>query len=112
MNYRPEGNLIKTEENSYYISSAKGLTEAMENDIILEARAVICNSAHDLIVELPCGKGIIKREDGALGVKDGTVRDIAIISRVNKSVCFKVMNVSGDNGAVIAELSRCAAQTE
>ena len=112
MNYRPEGSLIKTEENLHYISSAQGLTEAMEKNIILEARAVLCNSLHDLIVEFPCGKGIIKREDGALGIKDGTVRDIAIISRVNKSVCFKVINVSEENGTVIAELSRCAAQTE
>lgn len=112
MNYRPEGNLIKTEENHYYTSSAKGLTEAMEKGIILEARAVLCSSEHDLIVELPCGKGIIKREDGALGIKDGTVRDIAVISRVNKSVCFKVMSVSETDGCVSAELSRCAAQSE
>lgn len=112
--YRPEGCLFKTAENQRYISSLDGLTEAMEKGIILEARAAVCNSAHDLIVDLPCAEGIIYRENGAVGIAEGNTRDIAIISRVNKIVCFKVIKIiaSSDSKKVTVELSRAAAQKE
>lgn len=113
MNYRPEGCLYRTAENQRYISSADGLKEAMKKELILEARAAVCSSTHDLIVELPCGEGIIPRDEGAVGIKEGKTRDIALISRVNKIVCFKVTQVtSDDNGIVKAVLSRAAAQED
>lgn len=112
MNYRPEGCLFKTAENQRYISTVEGLTEAMEKGIILEARAAVCDSSHNLIVDLPCASGTILREDGAVGITEGKTRDIALISRVNKIVCFKVISISADNGKVSARLSREAAQRE
>ena len=54
MDYRPEGCIFSTESNQRMISSYEGLAEAMEKGIILEAKAVLCTSTHDLIVELPC----------------------------------------------------------
>ena len=78
MDYRPEGCIFSTESNQRMISSYEGLAEAMEKGIILEAKAVLCTSTHDLIVELPCAKGIIPREEGAIGVKEGNTRDIAL----------------------------------
>lgn len=113
MNYRPEGFLFRTIENQKLISTADGLKEAMKRDLILEARVTMCNSNHDLIVELPCGEGIIPRNDGAVGIREGKTRDIALISRVNKVVCFKVRNITIDeNNRVKATLSRAAAQEE
>ena len=112
MDFKPEGTLINSEDNLRYISSVNGLDEAMQLNITLEARAVMCTGEHDLIVELPCGKGIIAREDGALGIKDGTIRDIAVISRVNKPVCFKVVGIEDKDGSVTARLSRVKAQEE
>ena len=113
MIYRPEGSLIDSPQNQRLISSVEGLTEAMENGIILEAHAVMCTSSHDLIVDLPCAKGIIPREEGADGIREGTTRDIAIISRVRKAVCFKVTELSlGTDGSVTALLSRREAQEE
>ena len=113
MDYKPEGIIIGTAENQRLISSAEGLFEALEKDIILEARAVVCTSTHDLIVELPCASAVIPRTEGALGIAEGTTRDIALISRVNKPVCFKVKEVNiNDNGHVSAVLSRRAAQEE
>lgn len=113
MDYKPEGCLFRTAENQKYISSADGLREAMKKELILEARVSMCNSTHDLIVELPCGEGIIPRNNGAIGICDGKTRDIALISRVNKIVCFKVKKVSIDNNErVKAVLSRSAAQEE
>lgn len=111
--YKPEGSLFRTAANQKYISSLDGLTEAMERGIILEARAALCDSSHNLIIDLPCADGIIYRENGAVGISDGSTRDIAIISRVNKIVCFKVVRIaSAENGKITVELSRAAAQKE
>lgn len=113
MNYRPEGCLYKTPVNQRLISSAEGLTEAMNCGTIIEARVSVCTSSHDLIIDLPCAKGVISREDGALGIPEGKTRDIALISRVNKIVCFKVRELNyGSNGSLTAKLSRREAQEE
>ncbi|WP_295069611.1 S1 RNA-binding domain-containing protein [Ruminococcus sp.] len=113
MNYKPEGCIFDTFSNQKYISSPEGLSEAMEKGIILEAKAVLCTISHDLIIDLPCAKGIIIREEGALGISEGTTRDIALISRVNKYVCFKVRSLKLDeNGELSAVLSRKTAQEE
>ena len=108
MNYKPEGSLFRTAENQRYIASFEGLNEAMEKSIILEARVSVCDSSHNLIIDLPCGRGIIPRTEGAIGIEDGTTRDIALISRVNKIVCFKVIGICGNN----ITLSRKSAQEE
>lgn len=113
MNYRPEGCLYKTPVNQRLISSAEGLTEAMNCGTIIEARVSVCTSSHDLIIDLPCAKGVISREDGALGIPEGKTRDIALISRVNKIVCFKVRELNyGSDGSLTAKLSRREAQEE
>ncbi|HEZ7991454.1 MAG TPA: S1 RNA-binding domain-containing protein [Ruminococcus sp.] len=113
MNYRPEGCLYKTPVNQRLISSAEGLTEAMNCGTIIEARVSVCTSSHDLIIDLPCAKGVISRKDGALGIPEGKTRDIALISRVNKIVCFKVRELNyGSNGSLTAKLSRREAQEE
>lgn len=112
MNYKPEGCLFRTAENQKYISTAEGLAEAMEKGIILEARVAVCDSEHNLIVDLPCAYGIIPRTAGAIGIAEGKTRDIALISRVNKIVCFKVIDIRTENGRLTAELSRADAQNE
>lgn len=111
--YRPEGMLIDTGENRAALRSISALQEAMQNKTILEARAVICDNKHDLIVELGCCRGIIPRCETAIGIEDGTTRDIAIISRVNKPVCFFVTNLTTDeDGYPLAILSRRQVQQQ
>lgn len=111
MIYKPEGSLYASDQNSRFISSADGLREAMNKEIILEARVSVCDSSHNLIVDLPCGKGFIPREDGAVGISEGKTRDIALISRVNKPVCFIVKDVRENvSGKITAILSRRKAQ--
>lgn len=113
MELRPEGCLFDTAANQRYISTAEGLSEAMEKGIILEARAILCTGSHDLIIDLPCARGVIPREEGAIGIKEGKTRDIALISRVNKIVCFKITELYlTKNGDLEAKLSRRAAQLE
>ena len=107
----PEGTLLETEENAYYLQNEETLRCAMRIGQILEGRALLCDYNHNLIVDLGCCRGVIPREEGALGIREQTVRDIAIISRVNKPVAFLVTAVEYDeSGALRPVLSRRAAQ--
>ena len=113
MSFYPEGMLINTLTNSKYLSSPAYFKEAIEKNLTLEARAVLCDNEHNLIVELPFGKGIIPRIEGAVGIDDGTTKDIALISKVNKPVCFKPLCIETDSdGTKVAILSRKLAQLE
>ena len=110
-NFLPEGNLIDTKENKAALSSIQTLNEAAAKETVLEARALVCDQNHNLIVDLGCIKGIIPRFEGAVGIAEGTVRDIAIISKVGKPVCFTVTAITTDeSGEKIAVLSRRRAQ--
>ena len=109
----PEGALINLPENRAAMSSLSALEESMRRGTILEARAILCTGDHDLVVELPCGRGVIPREEGAMGIKDGSTRDIALITKVNKPVAFKVISVSlNEDGMPDIILSRRAVQEE
>lgn len=109
--YLPEGKLASMQENINILNSQTLLCEAMRDEIILEAKALICDSHHNLIVDLGSMKGIIPREEGAMGIREGTVRDIAVISRVNRDVCFVITDLRTDaKGNKYAVLSREKAQ--
>jgi len=85
--YLPEGKLISEQENINILHSLKMLEDAKNSEKILEG------------------------EEGAIGIKDGSVRDIAVISRVNRPVCFVVTDITeGENGKPIVMLSREKAQ--
>ena len=108
--FYPEGRRIDRPQNRAYLSSADSLMEAMHKGVILEARAMLCDSAHNLSVDLGCMKGIIPRGEGAVGIREGTVRDIAILSRVGYPVCFTVTAIERDGDQPRAILSRAEAQ--
>lgn len=107
-NYMPEGSLINTDENIRLTRNSAGMHEAMTSGTILEGRVSVCDSEHNLIVDLPAMRGIIPRIEGAAGIENGTTKDIALISKVNKAVCFKVISINNDT----AVLSRRAVQEE
>ena len=105
--YQPEGRLLDTPENRRAMQDARSLEQAAEKGTVLEARAIMCDSCHNMVVDLGCMKGVIQREEGARGIAEGTVRDIALISRVGKPVCFVVREVTTDRaGRPYALLSR------
>ena len=109
--FYPEGILIDKAENKNFLKNPSTLIEAMHEGKILEAVVRICDSSHNMILDLGGIKGIIPREEGAIGIKEGSVRDIAIISRVNRPVCFIITGMDTDeNGKITAKLSRRAAQ--
>lgn len=91
-NYLPEG----YQQGMQSLRNIAAVQEAMRSGKICEARALVCDSEHNLIVDLGCMKGIIPREECAIGISEGVTRDIAIISRVNKAVCFRITDVRSD----------------
>ena len=109
--YLPEGLLLDTPENIRRTGSAAGLAQAMAQETILEGRAVLCDYQHDLVVDLGWCRGLIPRAEGAVGIADGSTRDIAIISRVGKPVSFLVRELRQlPQGGVLPVLSRRLAQ--
>lgn len=107
--FYPEGWLCESSKRTGFTESQ--ICDARYTGAILEAPAVMCDNEHNLIAELGCMKGIIPRNEGAIGISEGAVRDIALISRVGKTVTFTVSDVCTDkNGIKTALLSRRAAQ--
>ena len=99
--YMPEGQCPKATT-----LSTAALTQAAIEGTILEAVAHSCTVKHALVVPLSHTTGIIPREECALGIDNGSTREIAILSRVGKPVCFCVTQVTKD----CVFLSRRAAQ--
>lgn len=110
--YRPEGCLINTPENREYISSLSGLERAMMCGKILEANAILCDERSRLLVDLYGVRGFIEREECVYCRGGESIKDIAIITRVGKPVCFKVMSIGHDETGPYAILSRREAQRE
>ncbi len=57
--YYPEGKLLNTVENLSALQSLSALNDAYHEGRILEARAVVCDSSHNLTVDLGAIKGIM-----------------------------------------------------
>ena len=111
--YHPEGTLLSSCENHEYVSSRFGLEKALEKQKILEAVALLCDSDFNLHFDLGGIKGIMPREEVSYLPSGEEVKDIAVLTRVGKPVCFKVLGFKlQKDGKVAAILSRRAAQRE
>ena len=81
--YLPEGKGLAASRPQL---TPAGLRRAMERGTVLEAVAARCDEEHALWLELGEAAGKIPREEAALGVREGTVREAAILSRVGRPV--------------------------
>ncbi|MBR6917613.1 MAG: 30S ribosomal protein S1 [Clostridia bacterium] len=84
----------------------------MKEETILEGIAEACvGEGLDLIVKLGAFRGIIPRDEAALeGDGKSAPRDISVITRVGRPVCFTVTDIISENGNYTPVLSRKAAQ--
>ncbi len=89
--YLPEGMLSAAAWCRACTRSPVLLQRAMIEGDILEAMAVHCDAEHNLTVELGEETGVIPRTEAAVGIETGRTREIAILSRVGKPVCFQVI---------------------
>ena len=112
--YMPEGTLISTIKNHEYTSSPEGLEKAREKGLILEGNVILCDHNFNLHLDLgPKMRAIIPREDVQFVREGEEIKDIAILTRVGKAVCFKVKCFEKtSSGETVAILSRRAAQME
>lgn len=110
MRYYPEGvnnSLCRVFE------SPEEMKPAINNKTLLEGTVVRCDSGHNLWVDLGCTVGFLPKSEGALGIIEGTVRDIALISKVGKRICFRIMGFhKNKEGERIPVLSRRIVQWE
>ncbi len=100
-------------ENHELLASRAGIEKAMEKQRILESVATLCDSDFCLHFDLGGMKGLMPREEVALTRGGEDVKDIAVLTRVGKPVCFKITGFIRDAyGELCALLSRRAAQYE
>lgn len=111
--YKPEGLISgSTKNREYLFSGRQGLEKAMALGVILESNVLLCDEEMNLHVDLRGITGIIPREEVCYNPSGQTTKDIAIITRVGKPVCFKIISIEDVNGKAVAYLSRRAAQIE
>ena len=110
-NYYPEGMFPQTRHAANL--TREQLKKAWLDGTILQATARSATQGHDLLVDLGSMQGFIPREETAIGIAEGTVRDIAILSRVGKPICFQITSMEGLSGdRPKITLSRRKAQEE
>lgn len=84
--YLPEGKLLGTEKNEQRIKDYPALRRAMLCEQVIEGMALRCDAEHNLIVQCGAYTGLIPRAECAIGIADGSTREVAILSRVGKPV--------------------------
>lgn len=111
--FLPEGILFESRHNKKSMETISSLRDCFFEGKILEARVNLCDREHNLHLNLGAVDAVMPREECALGISDGSVRDIAVISRVNKPVAFKIIDFTDDEtGTRTAILSRRAVQED
>ncbi len=111
--YSPEGEYITSEENARICCDTELLKKAKDDKKILEGRAVLCDKNMNLTVNLGGNIfGIIPKEEVSYQPDNTDIKDIAILTRVGKPVCFHVKDFTEINGRKTAVLSRRSAQKE
>ena len=106
--YKPEG--IHWEVKDLSVESLK---KAMSTGEILEAR--VDKSDENLNLHLSLGdniEGIIEYQDVEYSIHGKTIKSIAIMSKVGKTIKFKVKDIEEKDGKVTVKCSRAEVQKE
>ena len=110
--YQPEGIFSLHQARTDGALSLSSLEYAKEKRKILEAPVLLCDKDMNLHVALGEGIGIIPKNEVVYPITAEDVKDIAILTRVGKTVCFHVEKVDMHNEKPVALLSRRSAQRE
>ena len=90
--------------------SLAALQNAMRARELLCGRALMFDENKALRLNLGAALGIMPHEECAWGVREGCVRDVALITRVGRTVCFTVQALDETQQPPVATLSRAQAQ--
>lgn len=113
--YLPEGQLLTQPSNLELTASLSGLKRAMHAGTILEGMAYLCDGDLNLHVDFPAlpeVRAVIPPKEAVYTKNNAPVKDIAILTRVGKAVCFKILGLTHEGGITRVILSRRAAQAE
>ncbi|MGN1095872.1 MAG: S1 RNA-binding domain-containing protein [Eubacteriales bacterium] len=113
--YKPEGRLIGTSENRECLASAASIERACASGRIMESIASYCSDGKEgkvLSFDLGPMKGIMPQSEVEYSRSNEHAKDIAVITRVGKAVCFKIIGFDEFEGERVAVLSRREAQRE
>ncbi len=102
LQFWPEGRLLATQANLSHCATVQSLEQAMESGTVLEGMATLCQPDRSLRVQLGPHVGLIPREEGAIGVADGSTREIALLSRVGKPVSVVVTGFLEDGTPLLS----------
>ena len=106
--YRTEGNY----RSAARLSPAE-LRAAMANREILQATALAFDTQRQLRFEIGGVRAVMPFAQCADGAANGTVRDIAVLTRVGRPTCFVIEALDTDeNGQPFYRLSRALAQQQ
>ena len=110
----PENKLYPPEGLSAPVPlTLSALRDAQSSGAVLEATALRCDAALCLHFQFGSVAARMPREEVTAPWITGAGRDIAVLSRVGKPVCFTVTGLSADaKGAPVALLSRKQAQED
>lgn len=109
--FLPEGSLINTSANKERMQSLAALTQAALDGEILEAVPFLCDADRNLHVSLCCMSGIIPKNECA-ATWDGELRDSAVVSRVDRPVAFRILEIEDSSSGKFAVLSRRRVQEQ
>ncbi|UQT47432.1 hypothetical protein M5E87_20845 [Flavonifractor plautii] len=107
--FLPEGRLLHTPENEAACASCDGLRRAMEEGRCWRGCPALRRGPQPAGVRRAVYR-LSPREEAALGIAEGTTREIAILSRVGKPVCFQITALEESGGVLRPRLSRRRAQ--
>ena len=110
--YKPEGIFSMQQSVKDAVYTRRFLEHSIEAHKILEGQVMLCDEELNLHISLGNMHGIIPREEVVYPTFGEAVKDIAILTRVGKSVCFHVTDIVERNGETVAVLSRKSAQRE
>lgn len=110
--YLPEGQIVNSPANRIATANAEGLERAFIDGTILEGVCILCDSERNLHVRVGKYTGIIPHSECVYMREGERPKDIAIISRVGKPVCFKIIELRHDGDELRLILSRRLAQLE
>lgn len=110
--YKPEGALLGTRENTEVFSSQAAMERAMQSGRICEGLCTLCDRELRLHVPLGDYEGIIERDEAVYSPDGAPVKDIAIITRVGKPICFHILGFAKQGERTVVRLSRRSAQQQ
>ncbi|MEG2769973.1 MAG: 30S ribosomal protein S1 [Oscillospiraceae bacterium] len=108
MNFTPE---LQTESDKFYTLSA--LDTAFKTGSVLTSRALLFNRAKELIFDLGACTGVMPFAECAIGLGEGTQKDIAAVTRVGHKCQFIITDIKfNQDGVPYCLLSRTRLQTQ